>query len=251
MPGAADPAEDPRGQGRRSGRAAVRPHVQHLGGWHALQHRRVLDRRPRRARRAAPARWPGPGALEDFEAAAAYPDNLRAVPDSGGRAVELAYWRGCAEDALAHPDRARQAWERGGGRGDLGRNPRPPGRRSRRRSRPCARQGAQRYYQALARQKLGRPSEADFRQLLAAAQTALQAAPADNSAAAADVLAPRARARGGPLPGRPGRPWPRRQGPGPHRDGGRPGGQSRTARGDDRRGSMVRIPRIKTGSACV
>ena len=137
------------------------------------------------------------GALEDFEAAAAYPDNLRAVPDSGGRAVELAYWRGCAEDALAHPDRARQAWGeaadaaisaetrgRQGGGADAGA--------------ALARTGAQRYYQALARQKLGRPSEADFRQLLAAAQTALQAAPADNSAAAADVLAPpRARAAAG------------------------------------------------------
>ncbi len=137
------------------------------------------------------------GALEDFTAAAAYPENLRAVPDSGGRAAELAYWRGCAEDALGHPDRARDAWGeaadaavsaegrgRPGGGADAGA--------------AAARQGAQRYYQALARQKLGQPAEADFRRLVAAGEAALAAASADSSPAAADVLPPaRARAAAG------------------------------------------------------
>jgi len=131
-------------------------------------------------------------ALADFEAAAVFPDNLRAVPGSGNRTAELAYWRGGAEEALGHADRARQAWTEAvaipaaapRGRPGFGLNS----------GTALSRAGTERYYQTLARQKLGTADPEAFRQLIVLGATVLRAPPGGDPPAAADALAP-ARAR--------------------------------------------------------
>src|ERR1019366_6318527 len=88
-------------------------------------------------------------ALEDFTTALNPSKNLRAEGGGVSRQAEIGYWVGRAHEALGETDKARQSWEeviafkalseRGGGR---------------RREISLARH-AQRYYQALAQQRLG------------------------------------------------------------------------------------------------
>lgn len=80
-------------------------------------------------------------AIEDFQAAAEIPDNLPSEERGrGGRSAEIAWCLAAAQAALNRPDAARQAWEEAA-----------TGRAN----------GAQRYYQALALQKLGNAGRAN------------------------------------------------------------------------------------------
>ena len=136
-------------------------------------------------------------ALADFEVALKFPPNLRAGERLGGisRNAELAYWIGCAHDALGHADQAKQTWTesaeastappaggRGGGRGGFG---------------GALAIRATRYYPALALRKLGQPDRADviFRELVSAGETALaqSSETADPSAPPAFRQSPRTR----------------------------------------------------------
>ena len=110
-------------------------------------------------------------ALADFDVALTPPANLRANERGTARRVEIAYWTGCAHEALGHTDQARQFWNEAvtatgpeGGRG-AGRD----------RSNQLSAQSVQRYYQARAQQKLGRAEAAAgaFRQLVTAGLEAL------------------------------------------------------------------------------
>ena len=121
-------------------------------------------------------------ALASFEAALKPPANLRAEQRGGSSLAEIAYWIGCAHEALGQGDQARQWWSdatavtaptdtRGGGRGPAN---------------PLA-WSAQRFYQLRAQQKLGRTEngEAGFRELVAAGTAALSP-----SANASETTAP-------------------------------------------------------------
>jgi tetratricopeptide (TPR) repeat protein len=110
-------------------------------------------------------------ALADFDAALSPPANLRANERGTSRRVEIAYWTGCAHEALGRTEQARQSWNEAvaaagpeGGRG-TGRDP----------GNQFSAQSVQRYYQARAQQKLGRAEAAEgaFRQLVTAGLTAL------------------------------------------------------------------------------
>jgi tetratricopeptide (TPR) repeat protein len=113
-------------------------------------------------------------ALDDFTTSLNPSRNLRAEGGGASRQAEIGYWIGRAHDALGETDKARQSWkevvafkglaERGGGR---------------RREIALARR-AQRYYQALAQQRLGAAEDvkATFHELVNAGDAALQ--PSDN-----------------------------------------------------------------------
>ena len=112
-------------------------------------------------------------ALADFETAVNLPDNLRSEQRSF-RSEEINYWAGCALSALGEKDKAQQAWRK---------VVNPPNESTRRSGggggQPLVMtgvvQGEQRYYQALAKQKLGQTegNQAIFHELVASAITAL------------------------------------------------------------------------------
>jgi tetratricopeptide (TPR) repeat protein len=112
-----------------------------------------------------------PDALTNFEAALSPPKNLRAEDRGGARRAEFSYWTGVAQAGLGEPALAEKSWtdaaaaqsspeERGGGfrrQNSLGRS-------------------AQRYYQALAQQKLSATSDVHgaFHDLVNAGEAALK-----------------------------------------------------------------------------
>ena len=108
-------------------------------------------------------------ALDDLTTALNPSKNLRAEEGGASRQAEIGYWTGRAHDALGETDNARQSWkevvafkvlpERGGGR---------------RREISLAR-CAQRYYRALAQERLGAAEDvkAAFRELVNAGNAAL------------------------------------------------------------------------------
>lgn len=127
------------------------------------------------------------GALADFDTALKYPDNLRVeIPDGpNARHAEVSWFIACACEAMGNLDRAKAAWTdaastdapaagggggRRGGRGGFG----GPDR------------NVQRYYRALAMQKLGQAGRGEtiFHELAASADAAAaQSADGDPSAA--------------------------------------------------------------------
>jgi tetratricopeptide (TPR) repeat protein len=127
-------------------------------------------------------------ALADFTAAANPPENLRAQGGRGGASsdVEITYWTGCAYAGLGDKAKAQKFWNEvitpntqtsgAGGAGGTGAGPRRMGGNS-------LNQGEQRYYQALAKQKLGikEGNEAVFNELVTSAAAALNQ-PANTSA---------------------------------------------------------------------
>ncbi len=108
------------------------------------------------------------GALADFTAASEPPPNLRAEERSWKK-VELAYWTGCAHEALGQAGKARQAWTASAGSGKS--SQRHGGSR-----REEAAQVFERYYRGLSLQKLGQQSEARkvFEALLTEGKEALE-----------------------------------------------------------------------------
>ena len=119
-------------------------------------------------------------ALADFDVALKFPANLRAGerPGAASRAAEVAYWTGCAQEALGDAEKARAAWTEattatasatGGGRGGAGGGRGGGGALAAR---------APRYFQALAFRKLGQPDRADpiFHELVSSGTDALAAA---------------------------------------------------------------------------
>ncbi len=108
----------------------------------------------------------------DFNTALQPPANLRAEQPGGAHTTELAYWIGCADEALGEPAAARQSWTNATATGEAAGN-----RRGNRMAAPGAR-----YFQALAWQKLGRRDQAEtiFHELVTAGSQALR--PADEEA---------------------------------------------------------------------
>ena len=111
-------------------------------------------------------------ALSDFEAAVKLPENLRSE-QRGFRAAEINYWTGCAQAGLGEKEKARQSWQKviapistGTREGGGGGQPLVMIRAS---------QGEQRYYHALANQKLGQKdgNEETFRELVESGTKAL------------------------------------------------------------------------------
>jgi tetratricopeptide (TPR) repeat protein len=129
-------------------------------------------------------------AHDDFAAALNPSKNLRAEGRGGSRQAEIGYWIGRSHDALGDTDKARQSWnevvalkalpESGGG-------PRRENSLVRR---------VQRYYQALAQQKLGGGEDvkATFHELVNAGSAALQ--PSDNTDDSAPSSGERQASRG-------------------------------------------------------
>jgi tetratricopeptide (TPR) repeat protein len=105
-------------------------------------------------------------ALADFEAALKPPANLRAEQPGGTLQSELAYWIGCANEALGNSDQARQSWI-------TATVTNVPATGNRRGNQLAAR--ASRYFQALAFQKLGQNDKAEpiFQELVDAGTAAL------------------------------------------------------------------------------
>jgi tetratricopeptide (TPR) repeat protein len=110
-------------------------------------------------------------ALAEFEAAVNLPENLRSE-QRGFRSNEINYWTGCAQSALGEKDKARKSWEKV-------LNTANPGAREGGGGQPLvvirASQGEQRYYQALAKIKLGQKegNEEIFRELVDSGTKAL------------------------------------------------------------------------------
>lgn len=120
-------------------------------------------------------------AITDFEAALNPPENLRAEQRFDSRKAEIAYWTGCAYEGLGEMEKAKKTWNEsitpntqniGGAAGSGG--------AGRRMGNNTLLQGAQRYFQTLAKQKLGNNEgkEAVFNELVTSATTALNQ-PAD------------------------------------------------------------------------
>jgi tetratricopeptide (TPR) repeat protein len=110
-------------------------------------------------------------ALADFNAALQPPPNLRAEQPGGLHQAELAYWIGCANEALGNQEPARQSWLAAtAGKSPAGGN-RPGNQLAAR---------AARYFQALAFQKLGQNDKAGpvFLELVDAGAAALK--PSEN-----------------------------------------------------------------------
>jgi tetratricopeptide (TPR) repeat protein len=105
-------------------------------------------------------------AVADFNAALQPPANLRAEQPGGSLQSELAYWIGCANEALGNPEQARQSWTTA----TLTNAPAAGNRRGN----PLAAR-ASRYFQALAFQKLGQNDKAEpiFHELVDAGTAAL------------------------------------------------------------------------------
>jgi tetratricopeptide (TPR) repeat protein len=109
-------------------------------------------------------------ALADFKAALTPPENLRAQQGRNSRNVQIAYWTGCAYEALGENDKAKQSWDEvinagsRSNRSGFNAQGRAFG------NSPLA-QGELRYYVALAQKKLGSAdnSENIFRELADAA----------------------------------------------------------------------------------
>lgn len=108
-------------------------------------------------------------ALADFEQATAFPANLRAF-DNGSRTAEISYWIGVAHTALGNAEKAKEAWTRA-----TSATAEPPRRQASdsENTGEASRRSAQRYYQALAWQKLGDTEKAiaAFRELTARADS--------------------------------------------------------------------------------
>jgi tetratricopeptide (TPR) repeat protein len=106
-------------------------------------------------------------ALADFNAALKPPLNLRAEPLGAVYQAELAYWIGCANDALGNQEQARQSWLTATASN-------APAAGFRRGNQLNAR--AARYFQALAFQKLGQNEKAGpiFHELVDAGTAALK-----------------------------------------------------------------------------
>ena len=113
-------------------------------------------------------------AIEDFNAALDPPENLRADQRRGSYNAGIAFWAGCAYEASGEKEKAQKSWNDalvpnlptggpggGGGVRRFGNN--------------SLIQGEQRYYQALAKQKLGNKegNEAVFNELVTSAASAL------------------------------------------------------------------------------
>jgi tetratricopeptide (TPR) repeat protein len=103
-------------------------------------------------------------ALADLQAARTIPDNLPSDRGGEGRDAEIAYWLGVAYEGLGDIEKAKASWQQAasapsqrGGRGGAG------GGRG-----WAPDRSAQRYYQALAQQKLGQsePAAVIFRELV-------------------------------------------------------------------------------------
>jgi tetratricopeptide (TPR) repeat protein len=111
-------------------------------------------------------------ALADFESALKPPANLRAEQPGGSHQAELAYWIGCANEALGNLEQAQQSWLAA----TVTNAP------ENRRGNPLVAQAA-RYFQALAFQKLGQGEKAGpiFQELVDAGTAALKPA-ADDTA---------------------------------------------------------------------
>ncbi|MCX6333288.1 MAG: hypothetical protein NT092_03190, partial [Bacteroidia bacterium] len=134
-------------------------------------------------------------ALDDFRMALTPPENLRAQQGRNYRQIQIAYWTGCAYDALGEKDKARQSWDEVINAGSRG--PRsgfnPPGRTF---GNSLLAQGEQRYYVALAKKRLD-PSdngETLFRELADAGTNTVSSQtdnPADPQFVAARRLASR------------------------------------------------------------
>jgi tetratricopeptide (TPR) repeat protein len=114
-------------------------------------------------------------ALADFQAALDFPANLRAERREAtcGRAAEVGYWSGVAEEALGDRSAARNTWQ-------AVVNAKVPESRAGGNA-AAVEQAVQRYHQALALRKLGDPGRAELalRELLTAVQGALAEAPAE------------------------------------------------------------------------
>jgi tetratricopeptide (TPR) repeat protein len=127
-----------------------------------------------------------PEALADFNAALQYPIGLRIEQGDGPhpRQAEVSWFIGLACEGMGDLDRAKQAWNTavstslptGGGR---------RGGRGGRGGSSGADRGVQRYYQALALQKLGQASRGEtiFHELASTSTGALEQADADANAA--------------------------------------------------------------------
>jgi tetratricopeptide (TPR) repeat protein len=113
-------------------------------------------------------------ALADFKAALKPPANLRAEPGGGSHQAELAYWIGCADEALGNQQAARQSWTTASATNG-------PSTGNRRGNALKARAG--RYFQALAFQKLGQNDKAQsiFRELVDAGTAGLNPSGDDTS----------------------------------------------------------------------
>lgn len=112
-------------------------------------------------------------AIEDFKTALDPPENLRADQRRGSYNAGISYWTGCAYEASGEKEKAQKSWNDaitpnpsigvsgGGGVRRFGNN--------------SLIQGEQRYYQALAKQKLGNKigNEAVFNELVTSAESAL------------------------------------------------------------------------------
>ena len=130
-------------------------------------------------------------AVASFEAVYEPPENLRAEQRFEQRDAMINYYTGLAYEALRDKEKAKNAWNNvvnpvartlregvagggvaaGGGMGPGG----PGGASGRRAEGPSLAQGEQRYFQALANQKLGNKKEAKevFEELISSAATAL------------------------------------------------------------------------------
>jgi tetratricopeptide (TPR) repeat protein len=106
-------------------------------------------------------------ALADFNTALNPPANLRAEQPGGSHKAELAYWIGCADEALGNSEPARQSWT-------TATVTNIPAAGNRRGNPLTAR--ASRYFQALAFQKLGQNDKAEviFHELVDAGTAALK-----------------------------------------------------------------------------
>jgi tetratricopeptide (TPR) repeat protein len=111
-------------------------------------------------------------ALADFESALKPPANLRAEQPGGSHQAELAYWIGCANEALGNLEQAQQSWLAA----TVTNAP------ENRRGNPLVAQAA-RYFQALAFQKLGQSEKAGpiFQELVDAGTAALKHAADDTT----------------------------------------------------------------------
>jgi tetratricopeptide (TPR) repeat protein len=112
-------------------------------------------------------------ALADFVTAVNLPENLRSE-QRGFRQTEINYWTGCAQAALGEKDKARQSWEKVASSGNN--RTRASGGGGQPLVLIRASQGEQRYYQALAKQKLGNKegNEAVFHELVDSGTAALK-----------------------------------------------------------------------------
>jgi tetratricopeptide (TPR) repeat protein len=106
-------------------------------------------------------------ALADFESALKPPANLRAEQPGGSHQAELAYWIGCANEALGNQELAQQSWLAATVTNA------PENRRGN-----LLVAHAARYFQALAFQKLGQSEKAEpiFHELVDAGTAALNSA---------------------------------------------------------------------------